>query len=253
MRSMKLLAGALAGMCFVSASSVSLFASAEQSDNSISAVIEMVLGDPSGDGIINAVDASYILETYSDYSINLGELTDEILAVCDVNKDGAVNAMDASYVLSYYANKSDIGADVTLENYIKLFTDFINQTDLFDWQPDWEKYLNSSLDPASSVQPGYQIDPNFDWSTWDPASSIQPGYQVDPSYDWSSWLPEGFFDEESPWTWPPTDSDNPWSSLNDPENWGSWYDQPLQEIDGSWFEETLNALKEIEDTTNENE
>lgn len=216
MRSMKLLAGALAGMCLVSANTVSLFAAAEQPDSDISAVIEMVLGDPSGDGIINAVDASYILETYSEYSINLGELTDEILTVCDVNKDGAVNAMDASYVLSYYANKSDIGADVTLENYIKLFTDFVNQSDLFDWQPDWEKYLNSS---------------------WDPASSLEPGYQIDPNFDWSSWLPEGFFDEDNPWTWP-----NPWSPLNDPENWSSWYDQPLQEIDDSWFEDTLKAI-----------
>ena len=248
MRSLKLLAGALAGMCLVSANTVSLFASAEQSDSNISAVIEKILGDPSGDGIINAVDASYILEIYSNLSVELEYLTDDILAVCDVNKDGAVNAMDASYVLSYYVDSSNISADVTLENYIKLFTDFVNQSGLFDGQPSWEKYLNNSWNPASLPQPGFQIDPDFDWSTWDPASSIQPGYQIDPNYDWSSWLPEGFFDEDNPWTWP-----NPWSDPNDIENWGSWYDQPLQEIDGSWFEETLNALKEIEDTTNENE
>lgn len=229
MRSMKLLAGALAGMCLVSASSVLLPASAEQSDNSISAVIEKILGDPSGDGIINAVDASYILETYSEYSINLGELTDEILAVCDVNKDGAVNAMDASYVLSYYVDQSMNSTDISIE-------DFINN--IISEVRKWSDFDNSTWDPWASDAS----------NPWDPASSLEPGYQIDPNFDWSSWLPEDFLDEDNPWTWP-----NSWSDPNDIENWGSWYDQPLQEIDDSWFEETLNALKEIEDTTNENE
>ena len=101
MKISKLFAGTMAGV--LAALSLSTAVSANAADIS--------LGDPSGDGIINAVDASYILETYSNLSVELEELTDDILAVCDVNKDGAVNAMDASYVLSYYVDNSNISAD----------------------------------------------------------------------------------------------------------------------------------------------
>lgn len=222
MRSMKLLAGTLAGMCLVSANTVSLIASAEQSDSDISAVIEMVLGDPSGDGVINAVDASYILEMYSDYSINLGELTDEMLAVCDVNKDGAVNAMDASYVLSYYADQALNSTDISIE-------DFVNNIIRELQSQNWEDYL----------APYFDTENPFDNITnpWNPTSSYDPTLPTDLNVDWTSWLPEGFLDEDNPWTWP-----NPWSDPNDIENWGSLYDQPMQEIDGSWFEEALKSL-----------
>lgn len=223
MRPMKLLAGALAGICLVSASTVSLFASAEQSDSDISAVIEKILGDPSGDGAINAVDASYILEMYSEYSISPGEFSDEILAVCDVNKDGAVNAMDASYVLSYYVDQSMDNTDISIEDFINNIiseAQKLSQFDISEWDP-W----------ASDV-------PN----PWDPASSYDPTLSSDLNVDWESWLPEGFLNEDNPWTWPPAESANPWSPINDPENWGSWFDQPLQEIDGSWFENALKAI-----------
>ncbi|MBR5684287.1 MAG: hypothetical protein IKW96_13620 [Ruminococcus sp.] len=61
------------------------------------------LGDPNGDGDINAVDASNILSVYSRISTKKAALTDTERAYCDVNKDGFVDAVDASRVLSYYA------------------------------------------------------------------------------------------------------------------------------------------------------
>lgn len=61
------------------------------------------LGDPNGDGAINAVDASIILSDYARYSTSDDKPTAEELASGDVNKDGSINAVDASTVLSYYA------------------------------------------------------------------------------------------------------------------------------------------------------
>ena len=285
MRSMKLLAGALAGMCLVSANTVSLFASAEQSDSNISTVIEKILGDPSGDGVVNAVDASYILKMYSDYSINLGEITDELLAVCDVNKDGSVNAMDASYVLSYYADQALSDEVISLEEYIASILDSI------DWDDLAEKFKlpddEGIWDPASSLSPDYQIDPDADWTAWlpegfldeespwtwtgedsnpfgnaaanpwylwDPASSLSPDYQIDPDRDWTAGLPEGFLDEESPWTWT-GESTSPWGNI--PSNawnpdaandqWDEWYKNiPTENID-NWLQNTLDMLNEIEE------
>ncbi len=77
------------------------------------------LGDPNGDGIINAIDASNILTVYTELATNTynrNRPTKDERDCCDINKDGAINAVDASYVLSYYAytattkdkNKADI-------------------------------------------------------------------------------------------------------------------------------------------------
>ncbi len=78
------------------------------------------LGDPNGDGAINAIDASIILTTYTRIATSRSKPTSDELAYCDVNNDGAVNAIDASYVLSYYAYNAT--------NKIKIsFTDYINK------------------------------------------------------------------------------------------------------------------------------
>ncbi len=77
------------------------------------------LGDANGDYIINAVDASDILSTYSkiqtttDYVKSKNDMTK-----MDVNKNGSIDAVDASAVLSYYAYISTGGTSV-LKDFLK--------------------------------------------------------------------------------------------------------------------------------------
>ncbi|MBR6966937.1 MAG: leucine-rich repeat protein [Ruminococcus sp.] len=68
-----------------------------------------MMGDPNGDGYIDAVDASYILAKYASYSTNSGTPSAKDRAACDVNKDGFIDAVDASTVLAYYAYISSAG------------------------------------------------------------------------------------------------------------------------------------------------
>ena len=82
-------------------------------------ITKVSFGDPTGDGIIDAIDASYILSLYADVSVGDGEITDEIMAICDVDKDGKVNSLDASLILSYYANQSIGDTEVSLETLLK--------------------------------------------------------------------------------------------------------------------------------------
>ena len=68
------------------------------------------LGDPTGNGVIDAVDSSYVLGAYADFSIGNGTPDEKCLATCDVNMDGLVDAVDASKILSYYAYISANGS-----------------------------------------------------------------------------------------------------------------------------------------------
>lgn len=79
------------------------------------------LGDISGDGEVNAVDASMILTYYAIASTtNDKELTAEEKAIADVDGNGAVNATDASYILSYYAYaQTTKEKTMTMEEYMK--------------------------------------------------------------------------------------------------------------------------------------
>ena len=61
------------------------------------------LGDINGDGKINALDASVILQ----HDAKLITLSDEQLAFADLNNDGKVNALDASVILQYDARLID--------------------------------------------------------------------------------------------------------------------------------------------------
>ncbi|MBP5580920.1 MAG: leucine-rich repeat protein [Ruminococcus sp.] len=76
------------------------------------------LGDPNGDGKINAVDASIILSNYARFSTSDEKPTADETASCDVNKDDAVNAVDASTVLAYYAYCST-NEPVAFEEFLK--------------------------------------------------------------------------------------------------------------------------------------
>ena len=69
------------------------------------------LGDPTGDGFIDAVDASNILAAYAKFSTGSGSPSADDYATSDVNKDGFIDAVDASTVLAYYAYLSADGTD----------------------------------------------------------------------------------------------------------------------------------------------
>ena len=79
------------------------------------------LGDPNGDGAINAIDASIILTTYTRSATSKSKPTSDELAYCDVDKDGAVNAIDASYVLSYYAYNATNKTKISFTDYLKKY------------------------------------------------------------------------------------------------------------------------------------
>ena len=80
-------------------------------------------GDVTGDGIIDATDASLILTSYAKTSAGgKDEMNDEQKKYADVNKDGVVDAIDASVVLTYYA-KSSSGYKESFEAFIQSFNE----------------------------------------------------------------------------------------------------------------------------------
>ncbi len=68
------------------------------------------LGDVNGDGNVDAIDASAVLEYYA-YSATYScfDETDDFKAAANVNADAAIDAVDASYILSYYAYRATGG------------------------------------------------------------------------------------------------------------------------------------------------
>lgn len=60
-----------------------------------------LLGDADSNGVVNALDASLVLQYYTG-KIDASELN---LAVCELDGNGAVNALDASLILQYYTGK----------------------------------------------------------------------------------------------------------------------------------------------------
>ena len=79
------------------------------------------LGDVDGNKIINAVDASYVLEDYARTSTGKSSnFNDAQKKAADVNNDKNINAVDASYILSYYAYASTTKEKpLSLEEFMK--------------------------------------------------------------------------------------------------------------------------------------
>lgn len=68
------------------------------------AVSDRALGDVSGNGIIDGVDASNVLSDYAKRSANQDGILDKAqLIAADVNGNLQVDGVDASIILSYYA------------------------------------------------------------------------------------------------------------------------------------------------------
>lgn len=75
------------------------------------------LGDINSDGIIDAVDASLVLNEYALISTEeKTTFTENQNISADVNKDGIIDAVDASKILNYYAESSTDGNPSWEEN-----------------------------------------------------------------------------------------------------------------------------------------
>ncbi len=73
-------------------------------------VVTIGLGDPNGDGSVNAADASILLIGAAEAAAGLTpSLTDEQMMACDVTNDGNFNAVDASWILQYAAYRATGG------------------------------------------------------------------------------------------------------------------------------------------------
>lgn len=190
----RILTGVLAG-AFLTTMTAFSAAAASETDG-------IKLGDPTGDGKINALDASDILNLYADVSVGGSELDDLLLSICDVNKDGAVNSMDASLVLSYYAAVKTSNTEQELEDFISSLITDVN--DYFSIDPDmWQtEPINPFDNPWGAIDPetGKVIGVPEDWDPWNPWNTYNP------FNDPVSRITEEDTEAPDPW--------NPWSTYN---------------------------------------
>ena len=75
------------------------------------------LGDSNGDGRIDSVDASQIMDLYSRISTMSAIADAKDIAEQDVNGDGRIDSVDASTVLSYYTYLAANG-EMSLKEFI---------------------------------------------------------------------------------------------------------------------------------------
>ena len=75
------------------------------------------LGDATGDGWIDSVDASRILAIYAACSTGKREPDEKEYSICDVNFDKKIDSIDASIVLAYYAYTST-KEEIPFEDYL---------------------------------------------------------------------------------------------------------------------------------------
>lgn len=105
----KLAAALLAGICCVQALPATVRASESYS-----------LGDSDGDGVVNAVDAAYILVTSAAIAVSSEiELSEEQYYASDTNRDGVIDASDAAPVLVYSACVGTGSGGVDFESFME--------------------------------------------------------------------------------------------------------------------------------------
>jgi len=81
-------------------------------------VTDILLGDLTGDKLIDANDATMILGLYAKLSTGSKDVTQESITLGDVNKDGLLDASDATLVLEYYSHAST-GGTTKSEDFFK--------------------------------------------------------------------------------------------------------------------------------------
>lgn len=71
-------------------------------------------GDVNGDNLINAADASMVLEEYALFSTGVKKDVENSAGPADVNQDGKINANDASIILEFYMYLSTSGTETDI-------------------------------------------------------------------------------------------------------------------------------------------
>ncbi|MDE6797530.1 MAG: leucine-rich repeat protein [Ruminococcus sp.] len=75
-------------------------------------VSEIILGDVNEDGMVNAIDATAVLEEYANLSTDRnGTFSDYQKLSGDINSDNMIDAVDASFILEFYAYLSTDGTE----------------------------------------------------------------------------------------------------------------------------------------------
>ena len=90
------------------------------SDNATAIVSdeEILLGDASMDGFVNAIDASMVMSEYALLSTsNKTIFSEKQTKAADVNKDGKCDSIDATIILAYYSRVTTRGF-ITIEEYV---------------------------------------------------------------------------------------------------------------------------------------
>ncbi|HQM00297.1 MAG TPA: dockerin type I domain-containing protein [Ruminococcus flavefaciens] len=110
----------------MSATTTTTVASTTTSDEKITTVTSsvpvntvLVMGDVTGDAIIDARDATDVLTEYAKTSTGQeSKYTEEQKKSADVNNDNIIDGRDATAILTYYA-KTSVGGTMTLEEYME--------------------------------------------------------------------------------------------------------------------------------------
>ena len=75
-------------------------------------VLKIILGDVNEDGMVNAIDATAVLEEYANLSTDRnGTFSDYQKLSGDINSDNMIDAVDASFILEFYAYLSTDGIE----------------------------------------------------------------------------------------------------------------------------------------------
>lgn len=75
-------------------------------------VSKIILGDVNEDGMVNAIDATAVLEEYANLSTDRnGTFSDYQKLSGDINSDNMIDAVDASFILEFYAYLSTDGTE----------------------------------------------------------------------------------------------------------------------------------------------
>lgn len=128
----------------------------------------ITLGDFNNDGEINAVDATAILEYYSNSSTgNTVKLSEETKKSADIDGDGKILATDATWVLMYYAYLS-------IQGRVNNITDFMNYTEITDNMASYDGNIYEDM----SVKESYDTSANQLSLSWQPMENAT-GYRVD--------------------------------------------------------------------------
>lgn len=130
--------------------------------HTFSAIVNNDKGDVTGDGMIDASDATVVLRIYAHLLANteIDEKDKKYLDRADVNEDGMIDATDASLILSYYGNKS---AGVSLEDDKKVLKCDVNDdrhVDINDFNLLKSKIENGNYDITFDLNEDGKLDNN---------------------------------------------------------------------------------------------